>query len=101
MKSWPRRKHFTGTWVTQLTKLLTLGWGSGHELEVCGFKHLVRLCTGSVEPPWDSFSLSLPLCPSPTSLSQKEMNIKKRKPFIGVFPIFIYLSFIETSQNNH
>ena len=46
---------------------LILGFGSGHDLMVCGFQPCVRLCAGSLEPAWDSVSLSL--CPSLLALS--------------------------------
>ena len=42
---------------------LALDLGSVHGLMVCGFEPHVGLCTGSVEPAWDSVSLYL--CPSP------------------------------------
>ena len=50
-----------GAWVVQLVKHLTLGFGSGCDLTVCGFEPHLGLCTGSVEPAWDSVSVSLPL----------------------------------------
>ena len=49
-----------GAWVAQSGKCLTLGFGSGHDLTVHGFKPFVGLCADSVEPAWDC--LSLPLC---------------------------------------
>ena len=36
-----------------------LGFGSGHDLAVCGIKPCVRLCAVGVEPAWDSLSPSL------------------------------------------
>ena len=51
-----------GAWVVQSVKHLTLDLGSGCDLMVSD-KPRVRLCTDSVEPAWDSLSLSL--CPSP------------------------------------
>ena len=49
-----------GAWVAQPVKHLTLGFGSGHDLMVCGFKpQVIR------EPAWDFLSLSLSLCPFP------------------------------------
>ena len=64
-----------GTQVAQSVKPLSLGFGSGHDLVVHGIEPQVRLCTDSMEPAWDSLSLSL--CPSPLvlSLSQKYINI--------------------------
>ena len=43
-------------WVTQSVKCLILGFGSGHDLMVHGFKPCVGLCTDSSEPAWDSLS---------------------------------------------
>ena len=52
-----------GTWVAQLVKHLALDFSSGRDLMVCGFEPHVELCSGSVEPAWDSLfpPLSLPL----------------------------------------
>ena len=55
-------------------------FGSGHDLTVCGFKPLVRLCADSSEPgACFGFCVSLSLYPSPThvlSLSLSKINIK-------------------------
>ena len=48
-------KHSQGAWVAELVKLLTLDFGSGHDLMVCEF------CADSTEPAWVSLSLSLSL----------------------------------------
>ena len=48
-----------GTWVAQLIKQPTLGFGSGHDLTVCEFEPRIRLCADSEEPAWDSVSPSL------------------------------------------
>ena len=48
-----------GTWVAQLVKRPTLGFGSGHDLTVRKFKPRVGLCADSAEPAWDPLSLSL------------------------------------------
>ena len=60
MKRW-------GTWVAQWVTCMTLGLRSGHDPMVCGIQPSVRLCADSGKPAWDS--LSLPLCPSPRSVS--------------------------------
>ena len=40
---------------------VSLGFGSGHDLQVRGIEPHVRLCADSVEPAWDSLSsLSAP-----------------------------------------
>ena len=54
-------KKLWGTWVAQLVKRQTLDFGSGHDLVVHEVEPRVRLCTDSVEPAWDSHSLSLSL----------------------------------------
>ena len=51
--------------MSQLVKRLTLGFGSGHDLTVCGFEPRVGLCAGSVEPAWDSLSPPLSLSALP------------------------------------
>ena len=51
--------HSWGAWVAQSVKRLTLGFGSGHDLTVCGVEPCVWLCVFTAEPTWDSLSLSL------------------------------------------
>ena len=55
-----------GAWVTQSVKLLILDFGLGQDLMVCGIEPVVRFCSDSMEPAWDSlslpFSLLLPAC---------------------------------------
>ena len=58
-----------GTWVAQSAQLLTLDFGSGHDLMVHEYEP-VRLCTVSVEPAWDSLSPSLSV-PPPFALKNK------------------------------
>ena len=40
-------------WLSQLADHLTLDFGSGHDLTVCGFEPHLGLCADSVEPSWD------------------------------------------------
>ena len=49
--------------MAQSVKCPTLGFGSGHDLTVHGFKPHFRLCAGSAEPAWDSLFLPLSLPP--------------------------------------
>ena len=42
--------HDGGAWGAPLVKHLTLDFGSGHDLPVCGFEPCVGLCAHSVEP---------------------------------------------------
>ena len=59
--------------MAQLVKRLTLDFGSDHDLAVCEIEPGVGLCADTVEPAWDSLSLSL--YPFPThalSLSQNK-----------------------------
>ena len=60
-----------GAWVAQSVLCLTLGFGSGHDLLVCGFEPRIELCADSVEPVWYSLSLPLSLI-LPHSLSQNK-----------------------------
>ena len=53
--------HMRGTWVAQSAKCPILGFGSGHDLAVREFEPRAGLLTDSVEPAWDSLSLSLSL----------------------------------------
>ena len=68
------RKHLWGTWVAQLVKRPTLGFGSGHDLMLCVFKSHVGLCAGRDEPSWDSLSLPVFL---------KINKHKKKETFAG------------------
>ena len=67
-----------GTWVAQSVKRPTLGFGSGHDLTVCGFE---PRGADSVEPAWDSLSL----CPFPAHthahIRRANKQNKKRKDF--------------------
>ena len=68
--------------MAQSVKGLTLGFGSAHDLTVCGFEPCVRFCDGGTEPAWASLSPSLS-APAPLvlclSLSNKYINLKKKK----------------------
>ena len=57
--------RFWGAWVAQPVKRLTLHLGSGGDLMVREIEPRVGLCADSLEPAWDSPSLS----PSPLSLA--------------------------------
>ena len=62
--------------MIQSVKHLTIDSGSGHDLMVHEIEPHIRLCTDSVEPAWDSPSLSL--CPFPIgalSLCLKILNV--------------------------
>ena len=70
--------------MAQLVKRLTLGLGSGHDLTVCELEPCVRLCSDSIEPAWDSLSLSvclslLSLCLSPVCVLCYSLSLKINK----------------------
>ena len=48
-----------GTWVAQLVKSPTIGFGSGHDFTVRGFEPHIGLCADSAETAWDFLSPSL------------------------------------------
>ena len=50
-----------GASVAQSVKCLTLGFGSGHDLLVCGIKSRIGLWADNTEPIGDSLSLSFSL----------------------------------------
>ena len=61
--------------MAQLVKHPTLDFGSGHDLTICGFGPLTRLCADSIESAWDYLSPSLcapPLLVLSLSLSQNK-----------------------------
>ena len=62
--------------MVQWVKRPTLGFGSGHDLAVCGFESRIGLHADSVEPPWDSLSPLLS-APSPVTLSVSPSKINK------------------------
>ena len=53
--------------MAQSVKRLTLDFGSGHDLTVRG--PCLRLCANSVEPAWDSLSVSFSAPPHAHALS--------------------------------
>ena len=55
-----------GTWGAQSIERLTLDFGSGNDLMVCGIKPHIGLCADNAEPASDFLSLSP--CPSPAPL---------------------------------
>ena len=64
-----KNKSRRGAGMAQLGKRPTLDFISGHNLMVGGFEPCVGLCTDSVEPVWDSLSLSLSALPCSCVLS--------------------------------
>ena len=70
-ESWRMR----AAWLAQSVKHPTLNFG--HDLMVHEFKPYVGLCAGSVEPVWDSVSLSVFLpCSLSVSLKMKKKGSK-------------------------
>ena len=61
--------------MAQLVECLTLDLGSGHGLTVCEIKPHVGLCADSVEPAWDSLSLSVSAPP----LHARALSLKINK----------------------
>ena len=59
--------------MAQWVKHLTLDLDAGSNLAVCEFEPRVGLCADSVEPAWDSVSLSLSVPPLPV-LSLSNIN---------------------------
>ena len=72
------KRHSWGTWVAQLFKCLTLDFGSGHDLTVCGIEPHIGLHADSTEPAWDFLSPSLSALPSSLSLKINKLTFKKR-----------------------
>ena len=60
-----------------LLKPLTLDFSSGHDLMVGEFEPCMGLCTGNVEPAWESLSLSLSLCLPLSFLLSLSLSLKK------------------------
>ena len=61
--------------MAQLAKILTLDFGSGHDLMFCEIESHIRLCMDGMEPAWDSLSPSFsapPLFSLSLSLSQNK-----------------------------
>ena len=56
-----KRLPVRGAWAAPLVKHLSLDFGLDHDLMVREIKPYVWLCTESMEPAWDSLSLSVPL----------------------------------------
>ena len=62
--------------MAQSVKHLALDFNLGHDLTVCEFKPHVGLCTGSVDPAWDSLSPSLS---DPSLLEPSLLSLKTNK----------------------
>ena len=80
-----------GTWVAPSVKRLTLDFGSGHGLTVCGIEPHVRLCTDSTKPAWDAPPLSISALPPPLlSLSLflllkiNKLKKKRRRSYLSL-----------------
>ena len=66
-------------WMAQSLKCLTLDFHSDHDITVREFGLRIRPCADSLDPAWDSLSLSLSTPPLLVlSLSQKKKNEKKK-----------------------
>ena len=66
--------------MAQSVEHSTVHSGSGQDLVVRGFEPCIGLCTDSMEPAWDSFSL----CPSPAhALSHKEKKKRKKSQMLN------------------
>ena len=59
--------------MAQSVQRLTLGFGSGHDLTVLEFQPHIGICADSLEPAWDSSSLSAP----PLLVLSLSLKIKK------------------------
>ena len=68
--------------MAQLVKLLTLDFGSCHDLMVHEIEPYTGVHADSEESAWDSLSPSLSLCPSPAHDISHKINIKKDKTSI-------------------
>ena len=83
--------NFWGAWVAQLVKHLTLDFGSGHDLTVCGIKPRVGLYADGVGPAWDSFS-SVLFVPPPLltlGLSLKINQLFKNMNLLTFLPLYV------------
>ena len=65
-----------GTWVAPSVKHPTLGFGSGHDLMVHEFDPHVGLHADTMEPAWNSLSLSLSLLLSAPPLLSHSLSLK-------------------------
>ena len=90
--------------MAQLVKCSTLGFSSGHDLMVCGFKPPVGLCLDSAELAWDSLSPSLSAPPQLSlslslSLSLKINKLKKKKKRKQKVYTFHSVSWVNTYKD--
>ena len=70
-----RMKYILGApgWLSRWSVLLLVS-GSGCDLMVHGIEPCIQLCTLSADPAWNSFSLSLWLCLSPSPVLSLKIN---------------------------
>ena len=71
--------HDGGAWVAQSVNHLTLDFGSGHDLTVCGFQPHVRLYADSSEPGASSDSVSPSLSAPPLLVLAHSLSLKSKK----------------------
>ena len=71
-----------GTWMVQSVKCLTLDFGSGHDLTIVGLSPALGSAL-SMEPAWNSLSLSLSLSLPLLDLRAVSQNkhLKKKKDY--------------------
>ena len=68
------RDRWAPGWLSQLSSRLLVG--SGHDLTLWGIQPPVGLCVDSVEPIWDSLSLSVSLyAPPPTHMRSRSLSL--------------------------
>ena len=70
--NWLSHPGAPNIWLLILTQVMTSGF--------LGWNPYIRLCTDSMEPAWDSFSLSL--CPSPAYALSLSLKINKLQKII-------------------
>ena len=75
-----KNQRLWGAWVAQLVRLPILGFSSGHDLVVHGFKPHIGPRVDGMEPAVIlSLSLSTPLYSCSLSLSKQIDKLKKKK----------------------
>ena len=94
--------NLRGTWVAESIKHLTLHFGTGHDLMVCGFEPCIGLCADSVEPAWDSLSptLSAPPLLSLSKINKHFSKIKTNPRFLH-YVCFSCSSLVIPSRTNY
>ena len=96
---WVHRKYLRGAWAVQLIKHPTLGFGSGHDLQLREIKSHIRVCADSVETAWDSLSLAPPAVLALSLNINKHFKKKKEMQTLSLSDLLNQITFFQITRD--